>query len=143
MDLEPSTNFTPSIDQRPRMANPLPVRLICVEDVTIEAAAGQEQSLDEFYVGLLEFERESPADPPVYRADNARLRVDVKGGPVHREDYRPVGIIVQSLLAIEHKLIDRQIEYTRQKTTQAGQESLVLTDPAGNWVQITEHRQIR
>src|SRR5688572_7744007 len=44
-------------DRRPRMPEPLPVRVLAVEDVRLPATAGLEPQLDDFYVGLFGFER--------------------------------------------------------------------------------------
>ena len=50
-------------DRRPKIEEPPPVRLISIDDCVLWAAAGLERQLDEFYVGLLKFEREeSPGD---------------------------------------------------------------------------------
>jgi len=49
---------------------------------------------------------------------------------------------VLSLAETEQKLIDREIEYTRQKSLQPGTESLLLLDPAGNWIVLSEVRAI-
>jgi hypothetical protein len=39
--------------------------------------------------------------------------------------------------------MEAKIEYMRQKTLTPGQESLVLLDPAGNWVELVEYRAVR
>ena len=41
------------------------------------------------------------------------------------------------------KIIDREFEYQRVKGLTAGSEQLMLKDPAGNWVSITERRGVR
>lgn len=133
-------------DRRPRMDQPLPVRLVAVADVILPAQAGLEVALDRFYVDLLEFVK-GPAEGEgqwlVYRADNFNLRFAMREGLIERSDYRPAMIEVRSLADIEHKLIDAEIEYLRQKTVAVGEESLVLRDPAGNWIEIVEWREIR
>jgi len=60
-------------DARPRMPEPLPVRLVCVEDAHLPAAAGLEKQLDAFYVDLLGFQRETGVDGLIYEAENLRL----------------------------------------------------------------------
>src|SRR5688500_2245062 len=50
-------DYQPRPDNRPRMPEPLPVKLVAVEDVTMVAPAGIAPRLDEFYVGLFGFER--------------------------------------------------------------------------------------
>src|SRR5688500_8447719 len=58
MELEPTARPLPPVhDPRPRLLEPLPVRLIAVEDVRLPAPAGVETKLDAFYVVLLGFER--------------------------------------------------------------------------------------
>ena len=62
MELEPlepapATSFRPAVDRRPRMPEPLPVKLVAVADVRLLSAAGLERRLDAFYVGLFGFER--------------------------------------------------------------------------------------
>ncbi len=65
------------------------------------APAGLERQLDEFYVGLLKFEREEiPGDDAselVYRAENFRVRIQVLERPVPREDFRPLTLVVDSV----------------------------------------------
>ena len=56
MELEPTANVVlPAADRRPLIPEPLPVRLLTVEDATLIAAAGLEVQLDDFYVDLLKF----------------------------------------------------------------------------------------
>jgi hypothetical protein len=144
MELEQSSfNFKPVADRRPRVPEPLPVRLIAVADMRIESAAGLERKLDEFYVELLGMERVPPSgDNIVYRTENFDLFVDVLEPPVIREDFRPIRIDVKSLPETEMKLIDAEMQYVRQKGLLPGHESLSLQDPAGNWVELTESRVI-
>lgn len=139
---EPTTEFAIAEDRRPRVPEPLPVRLVAIADATLVAPAGVERQLDAFYAGLWGFVRDPDSDFPVYRADNFRLRFDVLEPPIRRDDLRPLGISVPSLAQARHKLIDQQIEYIPQKGINPGEESLVLLDPAGNWVQITETRGV-
>src|SRR5688500_10561026 len=63
VELEPlapapdGTRFRPVADRRPRVPEPLPVKLLVVSDPRLPAGAGLERRLDAFYVGLLGFER--------------------------------------------------------------------------------------
>lgn len=144
IELEPTPgDFAPRTDPRPRIPEPLPVRLVSVEDVRLPASAGLERQLDEFYVDLLRFERD-PDDPHriSYRADNFHLHFDIHEGLIHRETVRPLGIEIPSLSAVEHVLAEREIEYTRQKGLAPGQQLLTLPDPAGNWVELFEMRSL-
>jgi hypothetical protein len=49
---------------------------------------------------------------------------------------------VPSLAAAEARLVAAEIEYVRQKGVTPGQESLLLLDPAGNWVELLEMRPL-
>ena len=143
IELENSSGLEPVPDRRPRMDEPLPVRLIAIADVTLPVIAGMEVDLDRFYVGLLEFARDPDKRQLIYHADNFALRFLVQELLPQRGEYRPVQIEVQSLIVAEQKLLDAKIEYVRQRTLTPGQESLVLLDPAGNWVELVEYRQVR
>jgi hypothetical protein len=142
IELEEGQGLDPVEDRRPRVPEPLPVRLVAVADVTLPATCGLEVEIDEFYVGVLRFVREAPYHEHVYRADNFRVRFELHEGLVHREGYRPLGIEVQSLVEAENKLIERQIEYVKQRTLVPGQISLALLDPAGNPLELVEERRI-
>jgi len=143
MDLEPSTRpFTRQPDRRPRVPEPLPVRLVTIDDATVPAAAGLERQLDAFYVGVLGFARDSGDDRIAYRADNFTLHIDVKEPPLRRDDVRVLGVEVPSLADLELKLIEQQIDYTRQRGLLPGEESITLTDPAGNWLNVVDRRAV-
>jgi hypothetical protein len=143
MDLEPSTRpFTPQPDRRPRVPEPLPVRLVTIDDARVVAAAALERQLDAFYVGLLGFARDADDERIAYRADNFTLHVDVREPPVRRDDVRPLGVEVPSLADLELKLIEQQIDYTRQRGLLPGEESIVLTDPGGNWLTVVDRRAV-
>ncbi len=142
MELEPSTGIRPAIDRRPRMDEPLPVKLLAVDDVRLPAPAGVEMELNAFYVGVLEFERMPPATELVYRAENFRLCFEVQERPVGRENLRPLGIEIRSLAEAELQLVEREHEYLRQRGVLPGTETIVLRDPAGNWIELVELRSI-
>jgi hypothetical protein len=130
-------------DHRRRMPEPLPVRLVTVEDARLTAAAGLEPQLDAFYVGLLGFEREPEEQGLAYRAENFRLVFEVVEPPLQQAAMRPLGIEIPSLLAAEHKLVEMKIEYLRQKSITPGQDSLLVCDPAGNWIELAGMSQLR
>ena len=154
MELEPlepapAVRFRPSVDRRPRVPEPLPVKLVAVADARLPAAAGLERELDAFYVGLFGFERrpDEPdryaADATIsYRADNFTLHLSVQEPPVRRTDLRPLGVEVPSLAALEAKLIEAEWEYERHRGLLPGERSIVLLDPAGNWVAAVESRPV-
>ena len=132
--MEPESEQISQQDRRPRMREPLPVKLVTVDDATLSAAAGIERELDAFYVDLLGFERVS--GQLVYEAENYRIIFEVLEPPIARDDLRILQIEVLSLPQTVHKLIEAKIEYTHKKSLNAGQESLLLRDPAGNWLEI-------
>ena len=134
--------FIPPKDGRPRLPEPPPIRLVTVDDAHLPARAGVERQLDEFYCGLLRLERDHLCEFPVYRSENFRIIFDVLEPPIHRESLRALAVEVPSVGAIEQKLIDGEIDFTRQRGLLAGQDRLVLLDPAGNWIEIAEWREI-
>ena len=142
MELAPSTNFTPTKDDRPVMPSPLPVMLVTIEDARLTAAAGSERELDAFYVGLLQFEREAGDEGIVYKAENFRLWIEVQEGPVLRDDMRMLGVVVKSLPDLMRKFREAEIEFSRERGLTAGDERLVLLDPAGNWLRIMQSKLI-
>src|SRR4051812_23170243 len=108
MELEPSgTPVNPPSDPRPRLPEPLPVRLVAVEDVTLISPAGLERDLDAFYVGLLGFLRDaSDLHRISYHAENLDLHLAVREPPLVREDLRMLGVEVPSLRGLERRLIE-------------------------------------
>jgi hypothetical protein len=138
---EASIDFKPPADGRPKMPEPLPVKLVAVEDCRAVAPAGIEVELDRFYVGLFGFERiESEL---AYRAENFRLIFEVIERPQDRDSMRAIGVVIPSLAEVERKLIDEEIDYVWQRGLNPGTKSILLRDPAGNWVELTESREIR
>ena len=144
MELEPSTRtYKPDVDRRPRVPEPLPVRLVTVDDARLPAAAVLERQLDAFYVGVLGFARLSPDGEAIaYRADNFALHFEVVEPPLRRDDMRPLGVEVPSLADLETKLVEAEVEYVRQRGLLPGEESIVLTDPAGNWLEVVDRRGV-
>ena len=143
LELEaPPGEYEPKVDRRPRIPEPLPVKLVAVADVTMVTPACVAPKLDAFYVGLFGFERVPRESKLLYRSENFMLRFDVLEKPVVHESMRPQGIEVASLAEAEHKLIEAELEYTRQRGVLPGQESIVLLDPAGNWVELVEYRPV-
>ena len=142
MELEPSTNFRIEPDTRRLLPPPPPVSLLTVEDATLLATTGLERELDAFYVDLFQFERDVKFDGVAYRADNFRLKIQFVEGPVERDDMRMLGIIVKSLTEAGKKLDEVKIPFARERGVIAGEERLLLTDPAGNWVRIVQSKPI-
>lgn len=140
----PAERFETPADRRPKMPEPPPVYLVAVEDVHLPSPAGREVELDAFYCGLLRFERDSSdGQLIVYRAENLRLVFDVVEPPIQRDEFRPAVIAVPLLGEVERQLVEREIEYERQRGLSPAQDQLVLRDPAGNWVALCELREFR
>jgi hypothetical protein len=113
--------------------------------------------LDDFYVTMLQLERDESAGQSsprnrsqdcageiVYKAENVRLRLAVHEPPLPaRGDMRPIAVEVRSLADAEVRIIARELEYERLRALVAGQDTLMLRDPAGNWVAIVESREMR
>jgi len=144
VELEQSRiEFKPVRDRRRHMPEPPPVRLVAVADVHMPSAAGWETQLDDFYVKLFRFEREGAASGHLtYKSENFRLYFDVLEPPIHRDDFRPIGIEVPILSVIEQQLIEHELEYERLKGLSPGQQTLLLQDPAGNWLQVGEMKRV-
>jgi hypothetical protein len=136
-------DYKPQPDKRPHMPEPPPVRLTAVEDVHAPAPFGLAPQLDAFYVQLLRFEREPAEAALTYRADNFRLHFDITEQPLEREDFRPILIEVPRLGEVELQLVEREIEYERHRGLTPGQDQLILRDPAGNWVALSEMHELR
>jgi len=142
IELEPSIGQTlPVADNRPLVPEPLPVRLVTVDDATLPASAGLEVQIDWFYCGLLKFDREQ-GHPLIYHADNFRLLFEIVERFPERDSLRPLVVEVPRLSEIELGLIERKIEYTRLRGITPGEERLAVQDPAGNWLEIVEFRMI-
>jgi hypothetical protein len=135
-----STPFEPGEDRRPRVWVPPPVRLVAVEDCEIYSVAGLEIDLDQFYVDLLRFEREEGEHEIVYRAENFRLRVAVMERPMARENFRPLGVVIESINELLPRLNEAEIEFERLRGLTPGRDILLLNDPAGNPIEISESR---
>jgi hypothetical protein len=140
VELEPSnTAFEPVVDQRPHLWSPPPAHLVAISDVNLPAIAGLERQLDSFYAGLLKLEREEHAgNKIIYRAENARLLLNVHEGPPHREDFRPLMVVVPSLGELILRLVETETRFERLAGLSPGSECIVLKDPAGNHVHVSE-----
>lgn len=136
-------------DDRVRMDEPLPVELIAVDDVHVEAMREHLPAMEELYLGLLgmvradEASADSPADQCVYCADNYCLVIHlVEGPPKSKQDYRPVKLVVPLLRVLRQGLIDREIEHQYQLGIVPGSHCVVLMDAAGNWLNVNERREV-
>ena len=88
------------------------------------------------------FEREHIQTKNIYRAENLRLHVTLTDDQPDR-DLRPLGIEVACLADVQQGLIEREMEFEVQKGLLPGQRTLLLLDPAGNWVAISEAPAVR
>ena len=140
--IAPTAPFQSTADTRPRMPEPLPVKLVTIDHAHLAAAAGREVELDEFYMTLLGFERIDMPETLAYHAENFDLLFDILEPPLERDTLRPLGIEVLSLAEAQLKLIERQIEHIRQQGLLPGHDSILLQDPAGNWIALSESRAI-
>ena len=62
--------------------------------------------------------------------------------PIQRQSVRPLGIELPSLRIAERKLIAAEIEFIPQRGLIPGQHTLLLLDPAGNWVELFESQPL-
>ena len=76
--VEPTGDFKLRPDRRPRMEEPLPVKLVTVDDAQLLTSAGLERALDAFYVDLLGFVRTGSPHDLSYRSDNFVLHFRVE-----------------------------------------------------------------
>ena len=59
------------------------------------------------------------------------------------DSLRPLQIEIVSLVETEKKIIEAELEYSRQRGLTPGQETLLLLDPAGNWIELSEMRTVQ
>ena len=137
-----SSGFSAPLDRRRHIPPPPPVVLVTVEDARLLSSIGWDRELDDFYVGLLRFERDHKSKGIVYKAENFRIIFDLVDGPVERDDMRMLGIIVKSLRDTAERFRAADIEFERVRGLIAGDEQLNLTDPAGNWLRITQSKPV-
>ena len=138
-------------DDRPHMPEPPPVRLEVISDVVLPTVAGLERQLDAFYVRLLRFERGEPGGAadgprlpgPVYWADNHGVRFEVFEPPGGRESCRPIGIVTPHLDEIVQTLTVEGVEFEYIRGLVAGEDGVLLRDPAGNWLILVPWREVR
>ena len=55
---------------------------------------------------------------------------------------RMLGIVVKSLPDMMRKLTEAEIPFSRERGLTAGEERLLLLDPAGNWLRIVQSKMI-
>ena len=84
----------------------------------------------------------SPGAYRSYRAERHQLRVRWVDQRIDRESLRPVDIEVPSLAELEDVLVTRVIAYEHQRGIASGSDTLLLQDPAGNWVRVGEAQRV-
>lgn len=143
IELEQSAfEFKPGRDARQRMEEPLPVELEAVADVHLPSPRIPVAKLDALYIAILEFAPIHDDHYPAYQSDNFQLIFNLPRRELIQEDFRTTKIIVQSLGALQTKLVEAETEHERQKSVTPGQEVIVLQDADGNWLEIREKREI-
>lgn len=144
IELEPATGLTPRADTRPHMPVPPAVRLLAVADVHLPSAAGYERELDAFYIAVLGFERlEGPESVVAYKAENHSLLFDVLEPPLNRDDISPTAIEVPTLREFRLRLIEREIDFHSTQGLDPATEYVLVKDPTGNWLSVSEWRDFR
>jgi hypothetical protein len=136
----PPADFEPTEDKRPRVEVPPPVSIEAVDDCSLLAQAGLERELDDFYVDLLKFDRDGTQGGIVFRADNFRVRFSIVEVPPPRTDYRPLMLTIPSLNELIERLREAEIEFQSVRLIALGMQRLLLADPAGNPLEISEKR---
>lgn len=131
-------------DVRHATPEPPPVRITAIADVALPAPLDSESQLDAFYVSLLGFELDVvvPAIERRYRAEKHTLVFHLGAPPVDRPDLTMTEIEVPSLHELTLKLIDREIDFERQRGLYGGDDRIVIKDPAGNWIAVAERRLV-
>lgn len=134
-------------DTRPTLVEPPPVRLAAVADVSLPTIAGLEPQLDAFYVDLLRFARanneNTPHKAPIYLAEKRAIVFHLVEAPPERDAVRPIAIQTPFYDQIIEQLEFDGVEYELVRGLVAGNDAILLRDPAGNWVAIGDWREVR
>jgi len=137
----PQIAFEITSDSRLRMTEPIPVTLEAVDDMRLPRPTLDGKMLKLLYADIIGLQLEpNDGGDLCFRSGNYRLRFDLPQGTARY--YRPLRIVVPSLRAIEHRLVEREIEYERQKGLAPGGEILALQDIEGNYLEIRQHRAV-
>jgi hypothetical protein len=132
------------------LEQPLPVRLVAIEDVHVPCPAGVDHLLDAFYVDLLNMVRLNDIDDIDengvtvirFRADNHVLHLHVEDRPVEHDALRPLIVELDDRASLMKKLIANHIHYEWVKGIAAGDDHVLLIDPAGNYVGVIHHVRV-
>ena len=144
LDLEEATSHATKPEELPRMPEPLPVWVAAVEDVILTGQSGLEVEHDELYVKVLLMEKEEPPEHGwwMYRADNVRVRFQIREGLLVRDSYRPLQVEVPSLKEVEARLFESEIEYAKERGIAPGSKMILILDVSGNRVEVTERIEL-
>lgn len=130
-------------DDRPTLPEPPPVRVVALRDVVLPAVAGLHDKLAGFYIGLLRFRRSSD-DPLSFEAENVTLRFNlVVDFPLERDHTRPLGVQVPHYHEVLEHLEASKSDFEVVRGLVAGNDAILLRDPAGNWIAVGELREVR
>jgi hypothetical protein len=97
---------------------------------------------DDKDVGSAKARMRSDGNVLVYKAENFSLRLVIHEVPPPRLDFRPLGMVVPSLDELAQRLGEAQVAYVRQRGLFAGCEYLILSDPAGNLIEVAGSRRL-
>jgi hypothetical protein len=146
--------FQPVNDTRLRMYEPPVVRLISIDDVTLHATPATAPLLDFFYIQLLGFERhaddlnhtennpKNPVTQIIYRAEKNSVIFDIVNVVLPRDDYRPVQVATPLFDLFVRQITELEMPFEWQKGVAPGLETVLLKDPAGNWMLVEPIRAI-
>lgn len=137
----PETPVEKIYDERRFMPEPPPVRVAAVADMMVSVKPVDAAMLTRIYCDLLGMVRDDD--------DAGRLRVWAENVAItfvpaeaspERQSVRPLGVEVPSLALLIERLLEAGVEYLRQKSVDAGDESILILDPGGNWIEVRESR---
>ena len=131
-------------DLRPLIPEPPPVRLAAVRDVTLPMRAGLEHKVVPFYVGLLRFRRlPDGAGGVAFEAERHALHFCVSELSPERDAVRPLGVLTPFFNDIVSELDAIKYDYELVRGLVAGDDAVLLQDPAGNWLAVAPLREVR
>ena len=120
------------------------MRLLVVRDVTLPMRAGLEHRVVPFYVDLLRFRRlAGEAGGVAFEAENFDLHFRVTELSPERPDVRPLGVLTPFFNDIVSELDAMKYEYDLVRGLVAGDDAVLLQDPAGNWLAVAPLREVR
>jgi hypothetical protein len=125
-------------DDRPMLDEPPPVKVLAVRDVELQAADDELPAVAAFYAGLLGLK---PLDARTFGSATVDLRLVPPEG--ERDSLKPLGLQAQHYKQIVERLQMDEVDFEIVRGLVAGGDTILLRDPAGNWVGIGEWREVR